>query len=31
VRSDQGRPPAVHIEGEWVWIEEPLEKKVEEF
>jgi len=31
VRSDQGRPPAVHIEGEWVWIEEPLEKRVEEF
>lgn len=31
VRSDQGRPPAVHIEGEWVWIEEPLEKKAEEF
>jgi hypothetical protein len=31
VRSDHGRPPAVHIEGEWVWIEEPLEKKAEEF
>jgi hypothetical protein len=31
VRSDQGRPPAVHIEGEWVWIEEQSEKKAEEF
>lgn len=31
VRSDQGRPPAVHIEGEWVWIEEQIEQKVEEF
>jgi len=31
VRSDSGRPPAVHIEGEWVWIEERVEQKAEEF
>jgi len=31
VRSDQGRPPAVCIEGEWVWIEEQKEQKSEEF
>ncbi len=31
VRSDQGRPSSVHIEGEWVWIEEQKEEKPEEF